>query len=212
MDTEKNLAATRHKLYKFWTMDGIGELTIGLSFLSLGALVYFDSPIFVTFCALAGALPILLKKRFVFPRTGYYTSDSAPATRDINSRFGYFIVSILILLTALGVMKATGMSFPSLIEDNVLILAGLLFTAAIIAGALYTGIKRVYFYAALTLGLFIHGSLRTYPTTDGMDLVREALGLHIIVFGAVCFLIGCAFFVRFLIKYPVIKDVDDEKE
>ncbi len=193
-------------------MDGIGELTTGLSFLSLGGLVYFDSAIFVSFCALAVFLPIFLKKRFVFPRTGYFASDSAPATRDIDSRFRYFMVSIFILLTALGVMKATGMNFPSLIEDNVLILAGLLFTAAILAGALYSGIIRVYFYAALTLGLFIHGSLRTYPTTDGMDLVREALGLHIMIFGAVIFLVGSAFFVRFLIKYPVIEDVDDEKE
>ena len=99
---------------------------------------------------------------------------------------------------------------PAISGDVVLILVGALLATVIVMVGSYTGIKRLFGYAVALLALFVHGALQNYAVVNGMDIVREAIGLHILTFGALVFLVGCVLLVRFLINNPIEQDSNDE--
>jgi hypothetical protein len=212
MTVEQNLKKTRKNLYRTWSMDGIGDMTLSIAFLALGAQIYFDSIMFIFVIVMIAPLTLLLKKKIVYPRIGYYNTESLSSSKrlDVNPTLAYTFVAFLFLVLGLGVMKAFGMKIPAFIDDNYLIIIALAFVIPTYYGAFYTGIKRVYIYATVILILFINGSISEYPTIDGKNLVREALGIHLMIFGAVVFLFGLVLFIRFLIQNPIVEDSENE--
>ncbi len=212
MKTENDLKKTQKNLFRIMSMDGLGDLTISLAFMALGSQIYFDSMMFFFIIPMIVPIMVILKKKVIFPRFGYFKPENtSSSTRlDVNPVLAYSFVAFLFIAMGLGAMKAFGMNLPAIIEDNFLIILGLIFVIPTYWGAAFTGIKRIYLYATVVLALFIHGSITEYSTVNGKDLVREALGMHIMIFGAVVLIFGTVLFIRFLIHYPVAEDSENE--
>jgi len=210
MNVEKELSVTRKKMFRMMTMNGIADLSLGASFLALGAQIFFDQSYFIFILVLNVPITMYLKKNIVFPRTGYYKFQSEAKNLDINPLYTYSLIAFLFILSALGAMKAFGMNLPGVLEDNFLFLIGLIFVLPMFWSAIYTGISRLFLYAAVAMALFIHGGISEYSTSYGKTLIREAIGLHLIVFGSVAFLFGVVLLIRFLTKYPVMEDSENE--
>ncbi|MDM8527671.1 hypothetical protein QUF58_05595 [Anaerolineales bacterium HSG24] len=212
MNAEKELKKARQNLYRTMTMDGIADISIGMIFISLGGFVYIDSygALFIAIIAMLAPLTAILRKKIVDPRIGSYDADSFLQEYDVDPRFTYFGIAFLILGVAVGLMVALGVSIPAFIGDGALIIVGLLVAIAISMFGSYTGIKRLYLYATTLLVLFIHGALQNYPTADGMDIVRKALGAHILIFGATILLSGTVICYKFLQEYPIAENSENE--
>lgn len=206
MNTEESFKLTRKKLYRMMTMDGIGDMSAGIAILSLGSLIFVDSyeGIFIAICAMAGPLAILLRNKIVVPRIGYYRPESAPDNRDIDPKLSYISIGLLLIVIILGLAYTLGLRIPFLVGDTILVVVGISLSVVVIAVAQYTSIRRLNYYAIVLFALFSHGAWKDYPTTDGMDLVREALGMHIAIFGIVLLITGFALLIRFINKHPIV--------
>ncbi len=212
MNVEKEFTKARQKLYRTISMDGIADISAGMMFMLLGGFVYLDSygALFIAILALLAPLTAKLRKKIVDPRIGSYDADSFSKKFDVYPRFAYAGRIILALGIAVGLMAALGVSFPAFTGRGILIITGLLIVTAISMLGSYTGIKRLYLYAATLLVLFVHGTLQDYPTANGMDIVREALGIHILIFGTIIFFSGLVICYGFLKEYPIVEDSENE--
>ncbi len=209
MDSNSDLQQTRQKLYNTMSLDGIADITAGLALLALGGQIFFDAPYFLFVIVLLGPLMVTVRKRIVYPRLGYCDVDSTSGDQRADPRMKQLIVGTLALGVAIGIVKALGGSLPAFIENNALVVVGLLVAVAVAAIGVHTGIRRLHLYAAALLALVGHGALREYPTADGMDLVRMALGAHVMLFGAFALLAGLLVLARFLKRFPVEEDAGD---
>lgn len=213
MNTEASFKQTRQKLYHTMALDGIGDMTAGLAILSLGGLIYVDTyaALFIALCAMAGPLAVFLRKKISSPRIGYYSPRSTPENEDLDPRLRNASIILLGIVIIIGLAATFGVKIPFLNSDITLVAIGLLLSIALIVFSLYTSMRRLSFYATTLLILFIHAAWSHYPTTDGMDLVREALGMHIAIFGAVLLLTGTGLLIRFINQHPVERVTEDDR-
>lgn len=209
MNAEKSFKLTRQNLYSTMAIDGIGDIASGMIFLSFGSLIYFDAGFFIFIIALIAPCSIFLRKKITRPRIGYYNIESPSEKQATDPRLLFPAIVFLVLGIAIGATTLFGINISNVIWDSILAIVGLFFAISISAIGLYTGIKRLYLYGIALCALFVHAAIRNYPTVNGMDIVREAIGAHIIVFGAIILLTGLVVFFRFLIKYPIERDTEN---
>lgn len=191
------------------TTDGIGDIAGGMMILSLGGLIYLDSGFFIFIIVLLGPASVLCRRKITTHRLGSFNVDSVPPEHLKHPFLRYFIPTILVFGILFGGLSALGVISPVVPEIDVLIIVGILAAFVMTIAGSYTGIRRLYFYGVVLLGLFIHGSLKKYPVIDGMDIVRRALGAHIMAFGSVMVLSGVVVLLRFLKKYPILEDSEN---
>jgi len=205
MNVESDLKKTRYNLFKAETKDGLSDLLGGLAFLCLGAVVYSDWIIYIFAIVLISAQAPFLKKKITYPRTGYVKGDFTDKRRA-TKKFSILLISVLIFLSLFGVVVMLGVAIPAAISENAAMIVGVLFTVIIIAGAVLTGIKRLYAYGGIILILFIYGVSRDYNISEGKDFLRMSLGVYIMIFGSMLVVTGVVLLIRFIIKNPLEKE------
>ncbi len=186
-----DLKEIQRKITTSYFEDGIWDLAIGLIFLSFGLLLQYDLPFFVgVAAALIVTLAPLLKRAVTLPRYG-----QIQLLQREKRRF-----SMLFLLTALlGLAflffifsSLNESSFGKMIQENSLLILGIVWGVMIIFVGYWLSFQRLYLYALLIAIPFI--------TLDWLI----PLPIKMVIAGGIITIIGIAILVRFIQQYPKV--------
>lgn len=200
MSPKSPLDQLRKQAYVAYHQDGLIDMLIGLGIIGF-ALSLTDSG--TAFLALSW-LPILfyipLKNRITVPRFGYVQFDSQQKTRSLLVLLlGMGSLSLLFLLGLFFALRFD--TLPQAVIEWLhrydMLVFGLFGAIILVSGALWTGLNRLYSYAALALVLITAGIL---------------LDLHVVLYltalGLIPLLVGIALLMRFLNAYPPAEAMD----
>lgn len=203
MESTIDVKEIERKAYLSFHQDGFLDILAGMFILGLG-MAMLEMPGIVA--TLLWAMPVALfwpmKKGIVYPRLGYVRFGRERRKKEMT-KLAVLIALWCLPLIILGIVLNC---FPAsrkvawLNEHE--ILSGQIFMAVFISvGAILSGIKRLYVYAALTLLMFVTDHLLSIPTY-----------LYLIPLGTAILIFGVAVLIRFLHKYPKLaEEVPDGK-
>jgi hypothetical protein len=195
MNHEKKLKELHRKTYLSYHKDGLIDIIIGASVLGFGLFMALESVVFSILGWIWLTLYMPLKKRITYPRFGYV--EWKPAQKASQQWAVSIVIGLLVLLVGIvfllgvrsGDMPATMISF---LRQFHMLLLGMLMAILAVAAGLFTGIRRLYTYAGLTV-LIILG---------GMWLKIEP-AFYIMTIGGLILLWGVWLLGRFLHDYPL---------
>ena len=195
MMSESDLRDTERKIYLSYFDDGILDIVAGLPILSFGLGMVFDASLFFILTGLPIILYWPLKQAITLPRMGYVKFNPERQRKISRSMVLLLVAGSLSLL--LGIVVFSGMQGQAFHLRDFMMEFGLLLFGAVMAGAfvlisIFFEIKRFMGYAALIFG----GWLSAY-------LLGIEAGIPVAIAGGAIVLIGLAFLVNFMIKYPV---------
>ena len=197
MSQSADLQKLEQRAYLSYQQDGLLDLIIGFAIFALGLNEAMDTTIwtFVTFMLIIGYVP--LKKRITFSRIGYVEFNVK--RRGLNM----FVVSavvilvlVLLLVGMLVVLLPSSTSSSALllgIRQSPLMLYALLGFLGFGLTGLISGIRRLYVYALLSVGITLSAHVLNLP-----------IYVPFLVFSGIVLTIGTIFLVRFLRRYPIV--------
>lgn len=191
-------------VYRDYFQDGLPDVLIGAFFLFLGVSLPGGSMAPLAVFPILLFAPVLeaLKKRFVYPRTGYVElrkGDPRPLPQFI---LGALILGLAVLVTLLLSMGIIGK--PAQWYRWMPIMFGIWLAGIFLGLALRVRLARYHVVAGVAL---IGG-----PVCAFLPLERklEPLGLFLAMVGFVLLAWGVGAFLRFLRRYPVqVEEADD---
>ena len=175
---------------------GLWDIAIGLVLLSFGASIlteyYWLSPIWV-----AALVPSMrdLARRVIVPRIGHVTFKKRRQRSTARIQLVLFVLALagggMFLFTAWST-RGTAPEWVGWVRSHFLIVIGLIWGGALVAGGWAADFPRLHAYGALV-----------FLTLLGSDLsAGYNLGHALIAVGALIALIGAGLFVRFVRRYP----------
>lgn len=217
MASNVDLKVIEKKAYQSYFMDGIWDIFIGMIFLNLGIgplfMLIFNLPdiwdtiiISLGWNILAFLIFYFGKKYITIPRIGFVKFGPKREAKRIKLKvflFGVFIINLILFILPL-----SGITYYIHIERFFFILLiGLgMFILPFSVIAYFLDFTRLYFYAfSAGIGLILAESLE--------QIVGDPLG-SIIIFGCIggiIVAIGLYYFILFLRKYPIPKELQEEE-
>jgi hypothetical protein len=201
MQQNINLKELEMKAYTSYHEDGLLDLFLGLGIIGFVETVFFNMTSTASIIpALAIVFYMVAKKKITIPRIGHvkFSLNRNPHLLLIQ---GLLVATLLLgLLFGLLVWKFSGSGemppwMKMMLEQYPHLIVGFVGVLLFCLTAYATGIKRLYFYAALTLVLFVGGWML------GIQAKRIAL-----LFGVAMMIAGFALLIRFIRKYPKAKE------
>jgi len=199
MSQSTDLQKLEQRAYLSYQQDGLLDLIIGIAILALGLNEAMDTTIwtFVAIILIIAYVP--LKKRITFSRIGYVEFNVE--RRGLNMRVvGVVVLLILVLLLAgiFVVVLSSDTSSSALllgIRKSPLMLYALIGFIGFGLAGLISGIRRLYFYALLSV--FI---------TLGAHLLNLPIYVPFLIFSGIILAIGATLLARFLRRYPITEE------
>ena len=197
MSQEHDFKKLQQRTYESYHQDGLIDILIGLGFIGFGLNMAFDSSVFIFLAWMPIILYVPFKNRITVPRIGY-VKFSASNTKMFIS----IAVAVLLFVFLLGIILfliGGSNNLSPLLTDSLtwfrqyhMLVIGSIFALCCAGAALLTGIRRLYAYAVLTIGIFAAAfwlgvDPPIYVLTTG--LLIEAVGIWLLV--------------RFLRNYPI---------
>jgi len=180
--------------------DGLLDIAIGLGILILAIAMILDQTAFTGVWVVLW-LPIMMsaKKSLTVPRMRHTDFRPAPNAQWKVKLVMVTVAGVVALLFTLGLVVFTrNETIPALtawIREYGLVVVGVLLAGLLSLIAWATDAKRVYAYAALAAIAFASG-----------HWFNLEFPLYLMVLGTVILLSGIVVLVRFLRKYPILKD------
>ena len=196
MNDKLNLQEIKRQVYLYYTEDGLADVSLGLVILGFGLLLLLDLPAFV---GTLGLIPLLIwylgKGSLVVPRVG-----SIQPGQTIKRRFLGFFLNICLVGIGVFVLFLMGRgSGESFFSRYSLSLFGLVLALGISSLGLLMNAVRFYYYGALVF-LAMAGGDYLMSSVSAFDPFL----VGVISAGAIIFVAGMIYLIRFLTKYPVI--------
>lgn len=206
-----DLKQIERNLFHDYCQDGLADMMFGTYFLFVGLLLPTGKmapfAVFLILFFILFFAPLLqrLKKRFIYPRTGYVElrqGDPGPLPWFILGSFVLGLIALVVVLIAAGVIAQ-----PAQWYRWMPICFGIWITGIFLGLGLSVRLVRYYVVAGVALA----GG----PTFALLPLAGklENIGLFLAAVGAVLLAWGVVAFVRFLRKYPLptegVGDVTD---
>ena len=196
MEQKVNLEKIELKAYLTYHQDGLWDIFLGIFFLGMGILMFFNT--FYLMGGLVALVPvaIIIKKSFATRRLGYV--KFAPKRKAQEKKSTAKLTIILSLTMVMGLINFMAFSgkaeWQTWIRNLGIIPFGFVLSLVLGAVGLLFEIKRFVVYAGLILAVFIAGHLtNTYPPT------------YFILPGIIFLIVGLIMLIRFLHKYPRLK-------
>lgn len=197
MANKLDLKKVETKLYFTYHEDGLWDIFLGLFFITMGLLFYFDIESFLAIIPACLIVPFMaVKKSFALSRLGYVVYSDESQTREKNKYllmvilglFGLYF-GVMIFLTASGgrVIYDFLNSLP--VNPIAIFIAIVVMTVT----AIY-GVWRFTIYSLLIIVIFFIG-----------DRFNNQIVAPSIVTGIIILAIGAVIIVRFIRKYPKIE-------
>jgi hypothetical protein len=190
-------------VYRDYCQDGLADMLIGAYFFILGLALAAGTvaPFIVLILFFAPALQAL-KKRFVYPRTGYVElrqGDPQPLPWFILGSLILGLVVLVTLFLSMGIIAK-----PAQWYRWMPIMFGIWLAGILLGLALRIRLVRYFFLSGVAL---IGGPASTLLPLEGK---LAPLGLFLASLGAVWLLWGAVAFVLFLRRHPVqVEEADD---
>jgi len=197
--TNIDLEAVKRKIVHDYCQDGLMEVVFGVYFSVIGlALAGGSSGAFVAFVVFLAPLLQGLKKRFVYPRTGYVKlreGDPGSAPWFALGSLALGLVVLIVVLIALGIIGQ-----PALWYRWMPIFFGIGMAGGFLGLGLAVRMARYFVIASMTL---LGGPAFALLPLPGK---LENIGLFFAAFGAVLLIWGVVTFGLFVRRYPVVKE------
>lgn len=196
MEQNVNLEKIERKAYLSYHQDGLWDIFLGIFFLGMGILMFFNTIYLMGGLVALLIVAIPIKKSFNSSRLGYVKFAPKRQTQEKMSRAKLTI--ILTFTAILGLVNFMAFSgnadWQIWIKNLGIIPFGFVLSLVLGAVGLFFEIKRFILYAGLILAVFIAGHLtNTYPPT------------YFILPGIVFLIVGLIMLIKFLHKYPRLK-------
>lgn len=201
MREEIDLRGLERKAYISYHEDGLLDLFLGLGIIGFVETIFFNM---TSTASIIPALAIIFyafaKKKITIPRIGHVRFSQSRNPRIILLQGLLVLILLLGLFFGLLIWRADAsgeMSFwmKIVLEKYPHLIVGFVGVLLFYLTAYAMGIGRFYGYSALTLVLFVTGWI--------LDIQAKRIAL---LFGVVMMLAGVALLIRFLRKYPEIKE------
>lgn len=196
MQASGDLKEIKKKVYLSYFQDGIWDILLGAYLLGWAFSVIFD------FVAVTGGLWVAtyfialgLKKRVVYPRTGYIKIKES---RKLQMRMMLLGVLVFFAGITLFLLFTVG-DRPQWAVDYFMLILGTLMSLTVAAMGYWWRVSRWYIYAVI---MFIGFILHQWTGTP--------LEYSFFVPGGIVIITGIVFFTRFLRRYPksTLEDID----
>jgi hypothetical protein len=151
-------------------------------------------------CWLPAILIVPFKKKITVPRMGYVTFRKSRKIKITKAALIMFLAGALTLLLIL--LNHRNQGITSWINQNMILLIGLLVAIPPLVGAYLIRIIRFYFYSVLIACVFFveHFFTGSFP-------------INALIFGLILLVSGTIVLIRFLQKYPKPEmEVSNEKQ
>lgn len=197
MEKHIDLKGIERNVVRDYMQDGLVEILLGAYFalIGLGLLVGSVAPFIVFPMILFVPLLRALKKRLVYPRTGYVTFREGEPTAPPWFVLGSLVVGLVALVAVLIAVGAIAQ--PGRWYRYMPILFGVCLAGIFLGLGVRVRLARFYVAAGLAL---IGGPACTLLTLPGK---LDHLGLFLAAWGAVVFIGGIAALIWFAHKYPI---------
>lgn len=200
MSQEQDFKKLQQRTYQSNHQDGLIDMIIGLGFIGFSLNMAFDNSVFLFLAWMPIIFYVPFKNRITVPRIGYVKFS----TSKTNMIIGVAVVVLLfvfLLGTFVYLFGGSSNSSPQLTDwltwfrQYHMLVLGSIAALSCAGAALLTGIRRLYAYAVLTIGIFAAAfwlgvEPPIYVLTTG--LLIEAVGIWLLV--------------RFLRKYPLASE------
>ena len=203
MDSSIDLKKIERKLYLSYHQDGLWDIFLGLSFVTIGFLFYFHIESYLIIIPAGFLVPLMLAKRaFSISRIGYVVFSRKRQAKEKNKYISMAILSVFSLLA--GIMAffaaASGRAFYDFLDSLPLHPIALFIAIVICAVMAIFGIWRFAGYSLLIVLIFFIGN------KSGDQIIGSSL-----LTGFIISAIGFVMLIRFMRKYPKIKgEIPDE--
>lgn len=197
MTNKFDLKKIEKKLYFSYHEDGLWDIFLGLFFIAMGLLFYFDIESFLAIIPACFIVPFMaIKKSFALSRLGYVVFSDERRTGEKNK---YLLMVILGLFGLyFGVMIFFTAAGGRAIYDflNILPVNPIAIFIAIVVMTVTAvfGIWRFTIYSFLIIIIFFIG-----------DILGDEIIVPSILTGIIILAIGVVILVRFMRKYPKIE-------
>ncbi|MGB3700092.1 MAG: hypothetical protein WA997_02385 [Anaerolineales bacterium] len=200
MSQEMDFKKLQQRTYESYHQDGLIDIIFGLGFIGFGHNMALDNSAFL----FMGWMPIIFyvpfKNRITVPRIGYVKFSTSNTKMFIGVAVAVLLF-IFLLGTIVYLVGGSDNLSPQLTDwltwfrQYHMLVIGSIAALCCAGAALLTGIRRLYAYAALIVGIFAAGSWLgvnppIYVLTTG--LLIEAVGIWLLI--------------RFLRKYPIASE------
>ena len=200
MSQEMDFKKLQQRTYESYHQDGLIDIIFGLGFIGFGLNMALDNSAFL----FMGWMPIIFyvpfKNRITVPRIGYVKFSTSNTKMFIGVAVAVLLF-IFLLGTIVYLVGGSDNLSPQLTDwltwfrQYHMLVIGSIAALCCAGAALLTGIRRLYAYAALIVGIFAAGSWLgvnplIYVLTTG--LLIEAVGIWLLI--------------RFLRKYPIASE------
>lgn len=201
MTEEINLKEIEKKSWRESMKDGITEIFLGILLLVAGILLSKDLPFVffpVLFIILVKPVNDIVKKKFTYPRIGCVKVREDSGWETAKGIFTYMFIVAIIMAVAMFVLF--GGITADIIYRSVPIFLAIMLLGAMAYSHGKSGSQRFYAYAAL--------ALLSAPIFSIIDFGAKMAntGYYLIFMGSMFTVIGLAIFIRFLRKYPLLKE------
>ena len=197
MSQVQDFKKLQQKTYQSFHQDGLIDLIIGLGLIGFGLNMAVDNAVFL----FLGWLPIIFyvpfKNRITVPRIGYVKFSASNTKMFIGIAVALFLFVFLLgtlvyLIGGSNNLSPLQTDWLTWFRQYHMLVIGSIFALCCAGAALLTGIRRLYAYAVLTIGIFAAAfwlgvDPPIYVLTTG--LLIEAVGIWLLV--------------RFLRNYPI---------
>jgi hypothetical protein len=197
MSSQIDLKQIERNVRRDYMRDGLVEILFGayFSLIGLGLLAGSVAPFIVFPMILFPLLLQALKKRLVYPRTGYVSlreGDPGPTPWFILGSLAAGLVALVAVLIAVGAIAQPGRWYRWMP-----ILFGIWMAGIFLGLGVRVGLARYYVLAGLAL---VGGPAATLLSLPGK---LDHIGFFLVMWGAVVLVWGVAVLIRFVLKYPI---------
>jgi len=196
MEQKVNLQKIERKAYLSYHQDGLWDIFLGVFFLGMGILMFFNTIYLMGGMVALVPVAIIIKKSFATSRLGYVKFAPKRQTQEKKSRAKLTIIlTFTAILGLVNFMAFSGKAeWQIWIKNLGIIPFGFVLSFVLGAVGLFFEMKRFVIYAGLILVVFIAGHLtNTYPPA------------YFILPGIIFLIVGLIMLILFLHKYPRLK-------
>lgn len=197
MNSLIDLEKIEKKLYLSYHQDGLWDIFLGLSFVTIGFLFYFHIESYLIIIPAGFLVPLMLIKRaFAISRLGYVVFSKKRQAKEKNKYLSMLVLSVFSFLSGILALIAasSGRAFYDFLDSLPLHPIALFIAIVICAVLAIFGIWRFAGYALLIIFLFFIGN-RTGDQIIGPSILT----------GMIISIIGIVMLIRFMRKYPKVK-------
>jgi len=197
MSQEHNFKKLQQRTYESYHQDGLIDIIIGLGFIGFSLTMAFDNSAFIFLAWMPIIFYVPFKNRITVPRIGYVKFSASNTKMFIGIAvavllFVFLLGTLVYLIGGSNNLSPLQTDWLTWFRQYHMLVIGSIFSLCCAGAALLTGIRRLYAYAVMTIGIFavafwLGVDPPIYVLTTG--LLIEAVGIWLLV--------------RFLRNYPI---------